>query len=129
MKRILLLLAAVTFAGLVVASPAGVADGGSLWPFSSTPSSPAATQSAAPANNSPSVLTKMSNGTKNLLRKTKNALTPKTAPNKVSIQPPNPYMPKAQAAQKKSWFDGLLAKKPPPKPKTPSEWIALPRPN
>jgi hypothetical protein len=56
-------------------------------------------------------------------------LLPKAAAKPISIQPPNPYMPKASAAQKKSWFDGLLAKKPPPKPKSPSEWIGLPRPN
>ena len=129
MKRILLSLAAVSFAVLVVASPAGIADGGSLWPFSSTSAAPpAAKPAAAPAAKSPSVLTKLSNGTKSLLTKTKNALTPKAAPKRVSIEPPNPYMPKTQTP-KKAWFDGLLAKKPPPKPKTPSEWIGLPRPN
>jgi hypothetical protein len=127
MKRILLSLAAVALAVLTVASPAGVADGGSLWPFSSTSSTPAA--QPAPAKSSPSMLKKISNGTKSLLKKTKNALLPKAAAKPISIQPPNPYMPKASAAQKKSWFDGLLAKKPPPKPKSPSEWIGLPRPN
>jgi len=129
MKGILLALPLVLFAVLIVASPAGVADGGSLWPFSAGSAAPAAEAAPPPAKPSPSMLTKISNGTKKLLAKTKNALTPKAAPQKVSIQPPNPYMPKTQPAQKKAWFDGLLAKKAPPKPKTPSEWIGLPRPN
>jgi hypothetical protein len=127
MKRILLSLPVAAFAVLLVASRAGVADGGSLWPFSSTSSTPAA--KPAPASKSPSMLSKLSTGTKKLWKSTKNALTPKSAPTKTSIQPTNPYIANKQPPQK-HWYDGLLAKKtPPPKPKTPSDWIALPRPN
>ncbi len=74
------------------------------------------------------MLTKISNGTKKPVTKTKNALTPKAAREK-SLDPAAQSVHAEDAAQKKSWFDGLLAKKPPPKPKTPSEWIGLPRPN
>jgi hypothetical protein len=126
--------------GLLMTAHANFAAGWSLWPAASSGTTPpaAATPAAAtpakdvttPAKKSPSALEKVGSGTKNLLTRTKNALTfNKPAPPKRSIQPPNPYMPKPRPEDKKAWFDGLFAKKAPEKPKTPADWISLPRPN
>jgi hypothetical protein len=121
--------------GLLMTDHANNADGWSLWPAASSDATsstaPAPIKNATPpAQKSPSALAKVGSGTKNFFAKTKNALTfNKPAPPKRSIQPPNPFMPKPRPEDKKAWFDGLFAKKPPEKPKTPADWISLPRPN
>jgi hypothetical protein len=75
----------------------------------------------------PSVLDKMTAGTKKFISGVGNALTfKKTAPPKTTGYPVNPYV-KPPKEEKSSWFTSIFHKEEPKKNKSPSEWMQQPR--
>ncbi|MGD0383616.1 MAG: hypothetical protein ABSA77_08855 [Thermoguttaceae bacterium] len=76
----------------------------------------------------PSVLNKMTTGTKKFFSGIGNALTlKKSSSQKTTTTPTNPWIKPPKEESKPSWLASIFHKEEPKKPSNPSEWLQQPR--
>ena len=72
----------------------------------------------------PSMLNKMTTGTKKFFTGVGDAMTfKKSAPKKTTITPTNPWIKPPKEQPKTSWLPSMFHKEEPKKPSSPSEWL------
>jgi hypothetical protein len=71
----------------------------------------------------PSMLNKMTTGTKKFFTGVGDALTFKKTSTKKTVTPTNPWIKPPKEEPKSSWFPSLAQKEEPKKPSSPSEWL------
>jgi hypothetical protein len=72
----------------------------------------------------PSMLNKMTTGTKKFFTGVGDALTlKKPAPKKTTVTPTNSWIKPPKEEPKPSWFSSMFRKEEPKKPSSPSEWL------
>jgi hypothetical protein len=71
----------------------------------------------------PSLLNKMSTGTKKIFTGVGDALTFKKTSKKSTVTPTNPWIKPPKEEPKPSWFSSIFPKEEPKKKTSPSEWL------
>jgi len=76
----------------------------------------------------PAVLTKMSSGTKRMVKNTKNLLTPKKPAKEPKLGVTSTKRAEKRQPPQQSWFGRMFNPQPTPPPRTMGEWMALEQP-
>jgi hypothetical protein len=76
----------------------------------------------------PAVLTKMSSGTKRMVKNTKNLLSPKKARKEPKLGVTSTKRAEKRQPPQQSWFGRMFDPQPTPPPRTMGEWMALEQP-
>jgi hypothetical protein len=112
--------------GMSLQAASDSSSGGSWLPFSSSASKPVKTKKVSSTGSTPSAVTNLSKGTKQIVTSTKNVLTPKKPQSvRKSGTTGGQIAKNPKPADKPGFFKSMFHPEPPPPPKTIKEWMSL----